>query len=215
MKKRQKCPVCRCMPEQGVKHLEVKVLRQLLNREIHPIRCAWSLRRKAQKARILGDLCAGANHPEMAIKIWVTVEEMIINEDDRWLDEERVFDIRLYTLDSLMAEEEALDLGRQADELYRKLGHPEWAGYEDYARAHYYWTKYYRKQDCYDWLKENRAYLSSALERKNAEDTFNEGLPDWQPESTKDFFAWIEGSKEEEENIAEALQEVDDEMLLT
>lgn len=181
MRRRPNCLVCICTPEQGVIHLDVKLLRQLLNREIHPIRCAWSLRRKAQKARILGDLCTSANHPEMAIKIMAFVEYIIVSEDDRWLDDERVFDTRWYTLDSLMAEVEALELGRRIDRLHLRLRQPERAGYEDYAKAHYYWTKYYRKPDYYDWLKEFQADMKQIARQKAAEKIFNEGLPDWQP----------------------------------
>ena len=38
--------VCRCLPNGVVTHLEARLLRDLVNREIHPIRCAQSCRRK-------------------------------------------------------------------------------------------------------------------------------------------------------------------------
>ena len=52
--------VCNCTPTGTITHLEARLLRQMVNREIHPIRCAESCRRKRQKAQRLGDLCAEA-----------------------------------------------------------------------------------------------------------------------------------------------------------
>ena len=62
--------VCRCLPNGVVSHLEARLLRNLVNREIHPIRCAESCKRKFQKAMYLGDLCAETGHFWWALKIW-------------------------------------------------------------------------------------------------------------------------------------------------
>ena len=191
--------MCRCTPDKGVTHLDVKLLRQLLNREIHPIRCAWSLRRKAQKARLLGDLCVTTNHPEIAIKMWAFVEDIIVNADDRWLDENWVIDTRWYTLDSQMAEMEACDLGRRIDQLYARQGLPDLGGYEDYANAHYYWTKYYRNPDYFDYLVELRDYIIKTRQKKATEATFNDGQSDWQPAQSQDFFTYHNGEEPEEQ----------------
>lgn len=209
MRKRPVCPVCRCTPEQGVTHLDVRLLRQLLNREIHPIRCAHNLRRKAQKARILGELCVGANHPALAIKIWAFTENLIVNYDDQWLDNNWYYNPQWNTLDNLMAEEEAKDLGRRIDEQYRKMGHPDEGGYEDYAIAHYFWTKYYRKPEYYDFLKEYRVYLEEVRQRQATESLFNEGQTEWQPACSQYFFTWF-GEDEEEENLDDDDDDDDD-----
>ena len=46
------------MPNGTVTQMEARLLKELVNREIHPIRCASSCGRKAQKGLMLGDLCA-------------------------------------------------------------------------------------------------------------------------------------------------------------
>ena len=49
MRRRIPYRVCQCMPNGVVTHLEARLLRDLVNREIHPIRCAESCKRKYQK----------------------------------------------------------------------------------------------------------------------------------------------------------------------
>ena len=48
------------MPDGAVTYLEARLLKELVNREIHPIRCASSCGRKGQKGLMLGNLCASA-----------------------------------------------------------------------------------------------------------------------------------------------------------
>jgi len=181
MRKRKKCPVCRCTPVQGITHINVRLLLQLLNREVHPIKCAWNNRRKAQKAQILGDLCVNSNHPELAIKIWAFVENLLIIQDYRWFKSHWAYNPEWMNLSSLMAEPEALELGRRIDQLYLKMKHPEYVGYEDYAKNHFYWTKYYSKPDYYDWLKETKCYMEEIRKQKAAENMFNDGNTDYNP----------------------------------
>ena len=50
------------MPNGTVTQMEARLLKELVNREIHPIRCASSCGRKAQKGLMLGDLCAETRH---------------------------------------------------------------------------------------------------------------------------------------------------------
>lgn len=49
---RRKIPhrVCNCMPNGAVTRLEAHLLKELLNREIHPIHCAMSCKQKFRKA---------------------------------------------------------------------------------------------------------------------------------------------------------------------
>ena len=62
MRRRIPYRVCQCMPNGVVTHLEARLLRDLVNREIHPIRCAESCKRKYQKGMRIGDLCAETGH---------------------------------------------------------------------------------------------------------------------------------------------------------
>ena len=58
MRRRIPYRVCSCMPNGVVTHLEARLLKDLVNREIHPIRCAASCKQKYMKGMRIGDLCA-------------------------------------------------------------------------------------------------------------------------------------------------------------
>ena len=77
MRKRMSNWVCGCTPNGVVTHLETRILREIVNHDIHPIRCASTCGRKAQKVLIIGDLCAEAHHPMWALKIWKFVLSQI------------------------------------------------------------------------------------------------------------------------------------------
>ena len=85
MRRRIPYRVCRCLPNGVVTHLEARLLKDLVNREIHPIRCAESCKRKFQKAMYLGDLCAETGHFWWARKIWRFAAGLIEDKDyDDW-----------------------------------------------------------------------------------------------------------------------------------
>jgi hypothetical protein len=68
--------------------LTAKLLKDIVNREIHPIRCAATCGRKAQKGLLLSDLCTEAHHPMWALKILYFVLDTIHNKDyDDWVEE--------------------------------------------------------------------------------------------------------------------------------
>ncbi|MBR6446779.1 MAG: hypothetical protein IKS94_10265 [Prevotella sp.] len=62
--------VCSCSPTQGVLYLDARLMRDIVNREIHPIRCASTCGNKAKRSLVVGDLCAEAGHPRWALKVW-------------------------------------------------------------------------------------------------------------------------------------------------
>ena len=70
MRRRIPYRVCSCTPNGVVTHIEARFLKGLIYREIHPIRCASSCARKAQKGLYLVNLCAEARHLMWALKIW-------------------------------------------------------------------------------------------------------------------------------------------------
>ena len=75
------------MPNGAVTYLEARLLTELVNSAIHPIRCASTCGRKAQKGLLLGDLCAEAHHPMWALKIWKFTLAQIHSKDyDDWID---------------------------------------------------------------------------------------------------------------------------------
>ncbi len=123
---RRKIPyrVCRCTPDGVVTHLEARLLREMVNREIHPIRCAASCRRKYQKAMYIGDLCAETGHFWWAIKVWSYTASLIENKDfddwiDVWFNNDRV------RLTDVISETEYELLIRRCCDLYKALGFPE------------------------------------------------------------------------------------------
>lgn len=138
--------VCSSTPTGVVTHLEARLLRQMVNREIHPIRCAESCRRKRQKAQRLGDLCAETGHFLWAMKVWYFGLRTICHKDyDDWRCVH--FNTDVVTLSDVISEEDATILGRRIDRLWRHLGHPEQAYYARIATAEYDFL-YLEKYDC-------------------------------------------------------------------
>ena len=70
MRRRISYRVCRCTPCGVVTHLEARLLKDLVNRTIHPIRCASSSKQMFMKGMRIGDLCAETGHFWWALKVW-------------------------------------------------------------------------------------------------------------------------------------------------
>ena len=145
---RRKIPyrVCRCLPNGVVTHLEARLLRELVNREIHPIRCAESCRRKRQKSQRIGDLCVETGHFQWAIKVWyLGLLEICMKDYDEWHYVQ--FNNDVVSLEDVVSEEDAMILGRRIDRLWCLLGYPEEAWYERKAEAEYDFL-WLEKYDC-------------------------------------------------------------------
>ena len=142
------------MPDGCVTHLEAQLLRQLVNREIHPIRCAESCRRKAQVALRLGR--ASKDYDD-----WLCV----------WFNPEWV------RLSWVVSEDLCQLLGRRIDQTWRRMGHPGMAVYEQKATAEYDWLwleKYdYSRQEIDDYWDEIQDDYESQLK---TEAIFRDGL---------------------------------------
>ena len=168
--------VCRCMPDGCVTHLEAQLLRQLVNREIHPIRCAESCRRKAQVALRLGSLCAESGHPWWAIRVWHLGLQLVANKDyDDWLYV--WFNPEWVRLSWVVSEDLCQLLGCRIDQTWRRMGYPEMAVYEQKATAEYDWLwleKYdYSRQEIDDYWDEIQDDYESQLK---TEAIFRDGL---------------------------------------
>jgi len=144
---RRKIPyrVCRCLPNGVVTHLEARLLRQLVNREIHPIRCAASCKRKCQKGMYIGDLCAEAGHFVWAIKVWAYTANLIEDKDiDDWVDVR--FDNKRVRLTDVISETEYELLIRRCCDLYKALGFPEdywWSDAKERLASETFGTSYH------------------------------------------------------------------------
>ena len=125
--------VCNCTPTGTITHLEARLLRQMVNREIHP----------------LGDLCAETGHFLWALKVWyLGLSEICRKDYDEW----RLvhFNTDVVKLDDVVSEEDAMILGRRMDRLWCLLGYPEEAYYERKAEAEYDFL-WLEKYDCDRW----------------------------------------------------------------
>ena len=129
---RRKIPyrVCRCMPDGVVTHLEARLLREIVNREIHPIRCAESCKVKYKRGMRIGDLCAETGHFGWARKVWRFTAMLIESKDYDdwryvWFDNNRV------RLRDVISETEYELLERRWIDLWGKLGFKEYAWWDE------------------------------------------------------------------------------------
>ena len=144
---RRKIPyrVCHCTPDGVVTHLEARLLRDIVNRAIHPIRCAESCKRKYQKAMYIGDLCAETGHFLWALKVWSFTAYLIESKDFDdwryvWFDNDRV------RLTDVISETEYELLIRRCCDLYRALGFPEeywWTAEKERLASETFGTSYH------------------------------------------------------------------------
>ena len=137
--------VCRCMSNGVVTHLEARLLKDLVNREIHPIRCAASCKQKFQKGMYIGDLCAETGHFLWALKVWRLTAWLIEEKDiDEWMYV--WFDTRRVRLTDVISETECELLSRRCSDLWRALGFPEYAWWDrhwEHITSETFGTYYY------------------------------------------------------------------------
>ena len=195
------------MPNGVVTHLEARILKDLVNREIHPIRCAESCKRKFQKGSRIGDLCAETGHFWWAMKVWRLTERLIADKD--WDDWRYVcFDNNRVRLRDVVSETECELLSKRRSDLWRALGFPEYAWWttdrERLASDTFgsYYTDLWLDKFDFDpasWTEEWESEVREIRNEHNTEALFREGLEDCQPLCTQDFFEyWGDGSQEDD-----------------
>ena len=158
------------MPNGVVTHLEARLLKDLVNREIHPIRCAESCKQKYMKGMRIGDLCAETGHFWWAYKVWQFTSALIENKDfDDWIYV--WFDNKRVRLTDVVSETECELLMRRCSDLWRVLGFPEYAWWDEHwehiaseSFGTYYtclWAEkydHYPAQSLIEWEEELKAY---------------------------------------------------------
>ena len=199
--------VCSCAPSGVVTHLEARLLKELVHREIHPIRCAGSCKRKFMKGMRLGDLCAEAGHFWWARKIWNFTANLIENKDYDdwryvWFDNNRVH------LRDVISEAECELLIRRCSDLWRALGFPEYAWWDErteYLASRYFGTYYYylyaEKFGSYyeEPFGEWEEQLLAVKAEQATKQLFREGLGEELPPCSQDFFDyWHDGPHTED-----------------
>ena len=207
MRRRIPYRVCRCMPNGVVMHLEARLLKNLVNREIHPIRCAESCKRKYQKGSRIGDLCAETGHFWWAMRVWELTERLIANKD--WDDWRYVwFDNNRVRLRDVISETECELLSKRRSDLWKALGFPEYAWWtaewehiaSDTFGSHY--TGLWLDKFDFDPVSGTVEWESSIREVRDNQETevlFREGQGDFLPLYAQDFFDyWGDGSQTED-----------------
>ena len=183
MRRRIPYRVCQCMPNGVVTHLETRLLKVIVNSEIHPIRCAKSCRRKFQKGSRIGDLCAETGHFWWALKVWQFTADIIENQDYNdwrfvWFDNNRV------KLRDVISETECELLIRRCSNLWRMLGYPEYAWWDEtwekIASDTYgsYYTSLWVEKFGYnpvEWAIEYETEMDNLRENQETEALFKEG----------------------------------------
>ena len=191
------------MPNGVVTHLEARLLRELVNREIHPIRCAASCKQKYMKGMYIGDLCAETGHFGWAMKVWRLTAELIENKDyDDWIYV--WFDNNRVRLRDVISETECELLRRRISELWGALGFPENAWWDDYWEhitsetfgtcyyslfADKYNSNYFPAELQIEWEDELNAYKV----QQDTEMLFREGQGDNLPPCSQDFTEYWHG----------------------
>ena len=194
MRRRFSCRVCSCMPNGVLTHLEAQILKDLVNRTIHPIRCASTCAHKAQKGLYLGDLCAEAHHPMWALKIWkFTLTQIHYKDYEDWVDV--WFNTKYVRLRDVISDGICEIIGRRIDDVERALGLSEAQGrdsWEYWAGDGWYNSFSYEKYDS-DWDRIREYYIemrNEAIARQCTERFFHEAQGDLPPQAQNFFDYW-------------------------
>ena len=204
MRRRIPYRVCSCMPNGVVTHLENRLLKDLANREIHPIRCASTCSQKAQKGLYIGDLCAEAHHPLWALKIWkFTLEQIHTKDYNDWIDV--WFNTKYVQLRDVISDGICEIIGRRIDDVERSLGLSDAHGrdsWEYWAGDGWYNSFFYEKYDA-DWDSVRDYYIemrNEAVERQHVEQFFYDILGELLPQAQNFFDYWSDYDPTAQEN---------------
>ena len=205
MRKKVPYRVCQCMPNGTVTQMEARLLKELVNREIHPIRCASSCGRKAQKGLMLGDLCAETRHLMWALKIWkFTLAEIHSKDYDDWIEVR--FNTERVQLKDVISDGVCELIGKRIDKVERDLhlsdaqGRDSW---EYWAGDGWYDALFYEKYD-FDWEQARDYYIKvrdQARESQHVELCFREAQGELPPQAQDFFNYWNESSPTVQEDI--------------
>ena len=205
MRRRIPYRVCRCMLNGVVTHLEARLLKDLVNREIHPIRCASTCARMAQKGLYLGNLCAEAHHPMWALKIWKFTLSQIHSKDyDDWIDV--WFNTKYVRLRDVISDGICEIIGSRIDDIEQKLGLSVPQGRDSWkywAGDGWYNSLFYEKYDS-DWDSVRDFYIemrNEAVEFQHLERFFHEVLGEVPPMAQNFFDYWSDYDPTTQEDL--------------
>lgn len=205
MRRKNTRRVCRCLADGKVTYLEAQLLCTLINREIHPIRCASTCARKAQKGLLLGDLCSETHHPMWALKIWKFTLTQIHSKDyDDWIDVR--FNTAYVQLRDVISDGICEIIGKRIDDVERNLGLSNAQGrdsWEYWAGDGWYNSLFYEKYDS-DWESIRSSYIemrNDAIESQRAERLFYDAQNVHPPRSRNFFDYWNDYNPVQQEDF--------------
>jgi hypothetical protein len=188
-----------------VTHLEARLLKDLVNREIHPIRCASTCARMAQKGLYLGNLCAEAHHPMWALKIWkLTLSQIHSKDYDDWIDV--WFNTKYVRLRDVISDGICEIIGSRIDDIEQKLGQSVPQGRDSWkywAGDGWYNSLFYEKYDS-DWDSVRDFYIemrNEAVEFQHLERFFHEVLGEVPPMAQNFFDYWSDYDPTTQEDL--------------
>jgi len=186
--------VCSCSPTSGMVFIHARMLRDIINREIHPIRCASTCGRKGQKALILGDLCVEAGYPLWALRLWFFAVGQIHNKDyDDWVNV--WFNTRYVQLQDVISNGLCEMIGRRVDDVNRrlKLEAPNGRNSCEYWFGDGWYDSFrYEKYDYY-WDEYRDRFISArdgAIAQQQTDRIFHEGQGSLPSQSQDFFYYW-------------------------
>ncbi len=186
--------VCSCSPVRGVQYMQPDLLRAVVNREIHPIRCASTCGRKACKAMTLGDLGAEAGHPQWAKHLWAFGIEQIHDKDYAdWLGV--WFNPDYVCLQDVISNGWCELLGRRIDDIDRRYGFNNPQGrncWEYWAGDGWYESFRYEKFDVDSdyWRDYFLTMRREAMQEQATQRLFREGQGELPPQAQDFFYYW-------------------------
>lgn len=194
MRKRSFYRVCRCTPNGRIEQLETRLLVQMVNRDVHAIRCARYGGQKALVALRIGGLCEETGHDWWAVRLWMmAIGEIHAKDYDDWVDV--WFDDRYVSFRDVISDGICEVLGRRIDEVERRCG---WSSPEGMKSCEYWagdgWYDSFRfeKFDS-DWLSVRERYVSlrdEAIANQATEQIFREGQGELPPQAQEFFGYW-------------------------
>ena len=205
--------VCSCSPVEGMTFMDAPTLKALVYREIHPIRCASTCGRKAQKALYLGDLLVEAHHPMWAWDIWEwTIGEIHDKDYDDWIGV--WFNPKYVSYNDVISNGICEILGKRIDDVRHREGWGEAEGrvsWEYWAGDGWYGSL---EQEWYDndweyWREYFINLREEALAEQKTERIFREGQGDLPPQA-QDFFYYWEDFDPLEQNLYFKVDDWDD-----
>ena len=205
MRKRITNWVCGCTPNGAVTHLEARILRDIVNHEIHPIRCASTCGRKAQKGLIIGDLCAEAHHSMWALKIWKFVLSQIHSKDyDDWIGV--WFNTDYVRLKDVISDGICEVIGRRIDDVERQMGLSDAHGRDswEYRAGDGWYDSFFCEKYESDWDEWRDFYTNlrdEAVERQQTERIFLEAQSMLPPQAQDFFDYWSDYDATTQEDV--------------